>query len=95
MNTKATTLWAGIPDTCCMGNGGSACLCGRTEQVVRLYAAGAGPRPLTTEEREDLITDSLWAGEGTYSREQLAAMTDKQLADAMLHAWSIYARGLG
>lgn len=84
--------WEGIASTCaCMGPGAD-CVCGRTEQVVRLYAEGNGGRPLTAPERAYLVASADWAGEGSVRREELEAMDDEDLAYWTLSAWTDYAR---
>lgn len=64
--------------------------CDQKEAVVRLYADGHGPRPLTAAERETLVSDADYCGEGFYNKEELEAMSDQDLARATLRAWSMY-----
>lgn len=80
------------PQLCCMG-GRARCVCSEKEIAVRQYAGGGTPpRPLTAEERRLLVSDADWAGEGHYSRDELEAMSDQDLASATLNAWRMYAR---
>ncbi len=86
------TLLADIPAECCQGPEAPGCVCTRKEQVVRMYAAGRGTRPFTPQERTALIDDADYAGEGYYSKDELAAKSDEDLASATLHAWGLYAQ---
>lgn len=80
------------PRLCCMGDC-ARCVCSHKEMVVRQYAAGGTPpRPFTAEEREALVSDADWAGEGFYNRSELEAMSDQDLASATLNAWRMYAQ---
>jgi hypothetical protein len=47
---------------------------------------------MTAEEREWCVQEADWAGEGSYNKEELSAMTDKDLANSVLHAWLEYVR---
>lgn len=86
------TLFADIAAECCQGPTATGCVCSPKEQVVRMYAAGRGSRPLTPQERANLVDDADHAGEGYYSAAELAATSDQELASATLHAWGLYAQ---
>lgn len=60
------------------------------EKVLREMADGETDRRFTTEERKWAIDEAEWAGEGYYTKGELAGMNDRDLAHAVLYAWSMY-----
>lgn len=82
-------IFPNIQATCCMG--WENCLCGNEERAIRGYVRGEVTDPMAMEQREYCITTADWAGEGHYNRKELSEMTDKELAEALLNAWRMYA----
>lgn len=68
------------------------CLCGPEESVIRAYLNGDIKIAMTHEQREWCIGTADWAGEGHYDRKELEAMTDLELASALMNAWYMYAQ---
>jgi hypothetical protein len=67
-----------------------ACICHPDECVLRHYAYTDYRVPMTQEQREWCIREADHAGEGYYSREELAGYKDKELDRAVLNAWNMY-----
>jgi len=84
-------LFDNIDHVCCMGDD-ATCYCSHKEMVLRRYVGESSLRAMTIDERNELIAEANWAGEGFYSREELNTMNDTQLANAVLNAWRIYAQ---
>jgi hypothetical protein len=66
------------------------CICGINECAIRHYSRGTLTIPMSVEQRAWCIDQADWAGEGYYTKEELAAATDKELANKVLHAWNMY-----
>jgi len=79
-----------ISFVCCRGPVDPGCVCTRDESTLRRYAAGETLRAMTSDERKWCIDEADWAGEGYYKSEELEAMSDKDLARAVLKAWHMY-----
>lgn len=79
-----------ISFVCCRGPVDPGCVCTRDESTLRRYAAGETLRAMTSDERKWCIDEADWAGEGYYKSEELEAMSDKDLAHAVLNAWHMY-----
>jgi hypothetical protein len=72
------------------------CACGPQERVLRHILAGTWPHlPLTPEQRAWMVDDADWAAEGGLTKAELEAMTDRDLASALMGAWADYARSQG
>jgi len=84
--------WNGIPSTCACWEADADCMCDRTDQAVRLYAAGRAARPMTAEERAYLVDSARRAAEGALKAEDLWTLDDTALARSTLWAWDEYAR---
>lgn len=84
--------WDGVPNTCSCMDSDANCICGRTEQVVRLYAEGKGARPFSPAERAYLVASADHAAEGGLKTTDLEAMGDQDLAWETLNAWHDYVR---
>lgn len=85
------TAFLDIPFACCRtGDLSRQCVCSPREMAVRSYAGGDDIRPMTAEEREDLVGDANRCGEGYYNSKELEAMSDQDLARATLNAWNMY-----
>lgn len=90
--TTGEPAWAGIPSTCACWEADADCMCDRTDQVLRLYAAGSGQRPMTAEERAYLVDCAQRAAEGALKADDLRALDDAELARSTLWALDEYAR---
>lgn len=85
------TNFLDIPFACCRGGDHShRCECSPKEMAVRRYADGDDIRPMTAEERDDLVGDANRCGEGYYDCKELEALSDRDLASATLNAWRKY-----
>lgn len=58
--------------------------------VLRAMTDGETDRRFTAEERKWAIVEADWAGEGYYTKGELAEMNDSDLAGAVLCTWSMY-----
>lgn len=87
-------LFQDIPIKCPCGYDKTehGCLCTFKEAMLHRYCSNEILRPMTAEEREWCVQEADWAGEGSYNKEELSAMTDKDLANSVLHAWLEYVR---
>ena len=74
---------------------GEECICGDEEKVLRHYAAGKPLPPMTAKQREWCISEADQAAEGAWQPEALAVLSDRDLALAVLNAWSDYAKSRG
>lgn len=84
-------IFPNIRATCCMGEEKN-CPCGNEERVIRGYVRGEVTEVMTEEQREYCISTADWSGEGHYNRQELSEMNDKELATALLSAWTMYAQ---
>lgn len=66
--------------------------CNTAERALRRYVAGDEMPPLTPEQREELLADADYCGEGSFPREEAKDFSDKDLAKWTLDAWLEYAR---
>lgn len=71
---------------------GTLCQCGNNERVIRAIAGGLIDYKMLPEQRAWCIDQAEWAGEGYYRREELEAMTDQDLAQAVLDMWNEYVK---
>lgn len=72
-----------------------ACCCAPEERVLRAYSAQRYTGPMTPAQRAWCVDEAYRAGEGTYRREELAALSDEDLARTVLSAWVDYCRSQG
>jgi hypothetical protein len=84
---------------CCQGWTGPLrpCVCDEDERVLRGWASEMGMRAMTPQQREWCVEEIEGCGDSTYQpgRIVLFAMSQKDLASAVLHAWRDYARDKG
>lgn len=88
-----TNVFEGISVACCMGPHG--CVCDQVERVIRAYQEGRRIIPLTAEQRAWCVREADRAGEGLYRPAELEALSDRNLARAVLYAWAEYCRSQG
>lgn len=75
---------------CCNGNAG--CYCGDEEIVIRNYIHKNPNLPeMIPAQRTWCISQAHYLGEGLYKTSELEAMTDYDLACAVMNAWREYA----
>lgn len=75
---------------CCQG-GTTDCYCTSTESALRRYASHpTSLRPMTADEREWCVGEADRCAEGGYKKTELEAMSDSDLARAVLTAWHQY-----
>lgn len=85
-------LFADIQLPCACSQSCAECICGPEEKILRHYASGQNLRPMTAEEREWCVTEADQAGEGAYNREEMKNLSDRDLANTTLSAWSDYVK---
>jgi hypothetical protein len=69
------------------------CRCGDEEKALRHFSGRTWPHgPMTPEQRAWCIDEADRAGEGSFKREDLEQLTDRDLAADVLRAWTDYVR---
>jgi hypothetical protein len=76
--------------TQCCSRGCEIIVCEADERLVRCIINGEHKAPLTQGQREWLINEADWAGEGSYPAEEAGELTDVELAKRTLSAWQEY-----
>jgi hypothetical protein len=82
----------GVNVPCCQPE--MACVCGPEERVLRAYSSGVEGLPeMTAKQRKWCIEEADRAGEGGHPSSEAVSLSDKELAQWTLDAWSDYAQG--
>lgn len=82
-------MFEGVEVGCCLGQLEN-CVCSDDERVLHAYADGRYTRRMSLEQRRWCIEEADSSGEGFYTREELENKPDRNLAQAVLHAWKMY-----
>ncbi len=89
MQIATGPLFPDVECTTCSG----PCACGPQECVLRRIWAKDYPHgPMTPEQRAWCVDEADSAAEGAYRRADLQAMTDPDLAYAVIDAWWMYVK---